>query len=592
MRHYTHLKYLLSALVAVMAISTGMSHAQFNCEFNLSSEWTSGATAVVTITNNEEQAAEWSEILITFPENITLSTAWGGDLAGENLYSLSPQQWNATLQPGVSAELGMQLNKANGASVTPVELGGDCEPSNPPSGENNPPVAILSVSVSEAIINANASSSSDPDGDELSYEWFINGNAINGGSSGRLTTSLSRGTYTVTVRVSDGEFTDEVSETVNVVYPQPPSAQFEAETTGLTVVVDGHNSRSNSVIGSYQWDFGDGSTSEGEVATHTYVLAGSYTILLTVKDSGGTDSIEQTIIVRDIINTPPTATLDCSNQTLYGDNFALGIALTQYITQCSVDAEDADGDELSYTWDMGDGVEPATRNSDSRSYMYAEGGIRTITVSVSDGINSTIASGEFSVIGNGHPPESSLSCSLDEQTVSCEVSVMDPDVVQPDIIIQWGDGINENVEEGATSHTYAESGHYTITLVAWDNHYSVYQTQAITLEDDTEIPNPDTSCEYTIVGDWGAIFQATITITNNSDSVIEGWEAVWEYSDSSTVTNLWNASISGSNPYTATHLGWNSSIQPAASVSFSFNGNKDSGSASTPVFSGQSCTGS
>ena len=44
----------------------------------------------------------------------------------------------------------------------------------------------------------------------------------------------------------------------------------------------------DAAIVSYQWQFGDGSTSTGRQATHSYELAGSYGVVLTVSDAFGT----------------------------------------------------------------------------------------------------------------------------------------------------------------------------------------------------------------------------------------------------------------------------------------------------------------
>jgi PKD repeat protein len=59
-------------------------------------------------------------------------------------------------------------------------------------------------------------------------------------------------------------------------------------TTGVPLTFDGTASRP--VTGSivlYQWDFGDGATASGAVVEHAYEVPWSYTVKLTVTDSGG-----------------------------------------------------------------------------------------------------------------------------------------------------------------------------------------------------------------------------------------------------------------------------------------------------------------
>src|SRR5881296_3568567 len=49
---------------------------------------------------------------------------------------------------------------------------------------------------------------------------------------------------------------------------------------------------------SYSWDFGDGSTSNGQSVNHSYLLTGTYTVTLTVNDANGaTVSTSQTVTV-------------------------------------------------------------------------------------------------------------------------------------------------------------------------------------------------------------------------------------------------------------------------------------------------------
>lgn len=97
------------------------------------------------------------------------------------------------------------------------------------------------------------------------------------------------------------------------------------------------------------------------------------------------------------------------------------------------------------------------------------------------------------------------------------------------------------------------------------------------------------NCSYLVNNDWGSGYTATIRIKNNGTTAINGWSVNWSYSDATRITNSWNANLTGSNPYAATGLSWNSSIQPGQSVEFGFQGTKNNGVAQVPTISGNVC---
>jgi len=96
------------------------------------------------------------------------------------------------------------------------------------------------------------------------------------------------------------------------------------------------------------------------------------------------------------------------------------------------------------------------------------------------------------------------------------------------------------------------------------------------------------SCEYQLDAEWGGGATATIEITNTGDSALEGWEVEWTYEDSE-IVNSWNAQLSGSNPHTASDMGWNANIQPGQSASFGLQVTFSGNSAEVPEVTGSVC---
>lgn len=79
-------------------------------------------------------------------------------------------------------------------------------------------------------------------------------------------------------------------------------------------------------------------------------------------------------------------------------------------------------------------------------------------------------------------------------------------------------------------------------------------------------------CEHVISNSYNSGFQAEIQITNTGSTTLTNWEITWSYSDGTTVSNVWNADSSGTNPVTATPPSWANGIAPGATYGIGLNG--------------------
>ena len=90
---------------------------------------------------------------------------------------------------------------------------------------------------------------------------------------------------------------------VDVLANQLPTASFtyspEKTFVNQTITFDASNSTGpDGTIVKYNWDFGDGNSTEGEVVTHSYSSAGTYTVNLTVtNDAGATNTTSKVVAV-------------------------------------------------------------------------------------------------------------------------------------------------------------------------------------------------------------------------------------------------------------------------------------------------------
>jgi parallel beta-helix repeat protein len=179
-----------------------------------------------------------------------------------------------------------------------------------------PPNAALTVSPASGkpplMVTANASESTDPDGDIASYSfsWGDGSSAVGPQAGSSATHSYTQaGTYTVTVTVRDsGGRSSQATAQVLVTNDALPTAALEVTPASgrapLDIVADASGSVDpDGDIASYRFDFGDGSPAVGPQseasASHTYASPGTYTVTVTVRDDAGqpastTRSVEAT----------------------------------------------------------------------------------------------------------------------------------------------------------------------------------------------------------------------------------------------------------------------------------------------------------
>ena len=71
---------------------------------------------------------------------------------------------------------------------------------------------------------------------------------------------------------------------------QPPVARFTSQVSGREVTLDASSSSDDSGVTGHAWSLGDGTTLSGQVVSHTYAVAGSFPVTLTVTDAQGLTS--------------------------------------------------------------------------------------------------------------------------------------------------------------------------------------------------------------------------------------------------------------------------------------------------------------
>ncbi|MFA5771861.1 MAG: PKD domain-containing protein [Thermoplasmata archaeon] len=156
-----------------------------------------------------------------------------------------------------------------------------------------PPIAKASGNVKANIrddVIFDASRSSSPDGEIVSYLWSIEGNDY---TEAAIPYRFSeRGDYTVTLTVTDEEgLTNTTTVSVNVANMLPAAVMGkipETINTGDAVEFKATNSFDfDGEIDKYTWNFGDGKTGTGKTTSHVYEKPGTYNAVLTIWDNDG-----------------------------------------------------------------------------------------------------------------------------------------------------------------------------------------------------------------------------------------------------------------------------------------------------------------
>lgn len=155
---------------------------------------------------------------------------------------------------------------------------------------NRPPKAIFTFSCSGQDCAFDASQSVDEDGTIASYNWdFGDGSPVRTGEESSYFYP-ARTDYQAALTVIDNGGASHTSKQW-VSIPEgnaTPSASFTVSCIGLECTYNASASfDSDGTIASYDWDFGDSQSGTGVTVDHTYAVAGTYPVSLSVPDNAG-----------------------------------------------------------------------------------------------------------------------------------------------------------------------------------------------------------------------------------------------------------------------------------------------------------------
>lgn len=240
-----------------------------------------------------------------------------------------------------------------------------------------------------------------------------------------------------------------------IVEPAPPAeapvAEFAFEVSALSVLFE---DLSTGEPTAWQWDFGDGAVTGRQHPLHTYAVAGTYTVTLTVTAPGGQSTKRKFV------------TVEAGEPLLANFGFTVNGLLVLF-------SDASAGEPTSWSWDFGDGQQSSARNP---SHSYRQPGSYAVTLTVENDFGVTDSTSQFVDVSLGDAPVAEFQAQTDGlRALFTDMSTGKPTSWRWD----FGDGATSTVQN--PSHTYAKAGTYNVSLTASNAAGSSNKTKFVTV---------------------------------------------------------------------------------------------------------------
>ena len=255
--------------------------------------------------------------------------------------------------------------------------------------------------------------------------------------------------------------------------PTSGAAPLEVKFTDNSV----RNSKTNSEIDYWKWEFGDGSTvTDKSNPTHTYKNPGEYTVKLTVQDKDyNQDSTEMKITVLDN-GDYPTADFGVSSSSSLSGTAPLKVSFVDKSTVSS----DTKANITAWYWKITDSSDKlvASFSTQNPSYTFEEGGKYTVALTVTDSKSRTNTKTIENYITVSSGLSATFTASPTSGTAPLNVrfeATPDPDNAYDIDEYAWNFGDGTGVSYGRViSHVYQSAGTYTVKMTVTDEKSKTY----------------------------------------------------------------------------------------------------------------------
>lgn len=352
----------------------------------------------------------------------------------------------------------------------------------------------------------------------ITSDWTF-GDGTSSGQVNPTKTYFTPGVYEVKLVNRYANCVDSITHTVNV--ESGPGVDFSANDSSfcsIPATVNFTDLTPNAV--SWEWDFGDGTTSSQQNPAHTYNSFGSYTVtLIATTESGCRDTMRKAnfIIVRE-----PEITL----------NLPAGDCVPfQFQPMATIDSPDP---IVTYQWDLGapGGI---FNVANPPPFTYTNPGTYNVSLTVTTASGCTKTVSVPGGIRTGVPPTVDFTAQPLDACASDTFVFTNNSVTTPgaEVVWNWAFGDGASSTEMNPTHVYVDTGYLAVILTVSNNRCISADTMYL------QVRPPVAEFEYDV-----NCTNNQVTFIDNSlyDPALSPLTWFWEFGDPA------NTTYSGQNP--------------------------------------------
>lgn len=337
-------------------------YGRINLARALQSDWSEQPVADFAV----NPSAGRSPVAVTFQDLSTgIPTSWAWDFGDGGTSTL--QCPTHTYLTSGSFDVMLVVSNAIGSDLT-VQVGAVLVDVIPPRADFE---ADVTAGLSPLTVNFSDQSTL---GVPTSWFWDL-GDGTTSTAANPTHTYTTSGFYTVSMTASNAYGSDTLTRTNYIAVDFiPPVAAFSGNPTSAAspFVVTFTDESTAGVATSWSWSFGDGAVSTLQNPTHTYTVAGTYSVRLTSTNAYGADTLWRTDYI----------------EVLPGPSIVADFVGTPRAGQAPLQVDFTDrsvGNIISWEWNFGDGTTSTLQNP---SHTYTSSGEYDVALQVTNALGS------------------------------------------------------------------------------------------------------------------------------------------------------------------------------------------------------------